>query len=116
MGSTSGTTVIIALGQIDSLLGAHSEGVNVTEKLNSYQTIGFSINTASLIMGGLVVLGMFIYPRERAKRTSSSLLAITLATAVMLLSHLPVATVGKILQTLTSSNRLNMGGFSFSTL
>ena len=46
----------------------------------------------------------------------SSLLAIILATAVMLLFHLPVATVGKIPQTLISSNRLNMGDFSFSAL
>lgn len=43
----------------------------------------------------------------------SSLLAIILATAVMLLFHLPVATVGKIPQTLISSNRLNMGDLAF---
>ena len=115
-GFTSGIAIIIALGQIDNLFGVHSEGTNVIEKLSSYQTIGFPINTASLIMGGLVILGMFIYPKKWAKRMPSSLLAIILATAVMLLFHLPVATVGKIPQTLISSNRLNMGDFSFSAL
>ncbi|XIN34981.1 SulP family inorganic anion transporter [Enterococcus faecium] len=115
-GFTSGIAIIIAIGQIDNLFGVHSEGTNVIEKLSSYQTIGFPINTASLIMGGLVILGMFIYPKKWAKRMPSSLLAIILATAVMLLFHLPVATVGKIPQTLISSNRLNMGDFSFSAL
>ncbi|WP_316396750.1 hypothetical protein, partial [Enterococcus faecium] len=43
--------------RIDNLFGVHSEGTNVIEKLSSYQTIGFPINTASLIMGGLVILG-----------------------------------------------------------
>ncbi|HAT7602637.1 TPA: SulP family inorganic anion transporter [Enterococcus faecium] len=50
-GFTSGIAIIIALGQIDNLFGVHSEGTNVIEKLSSYQTIGFPINTASLIMG-----------------------------------------------------------------
>lgn len=63
-GFTSGIAIIIALGQIDNLFGVHSEGTNVIEKLSSYQTIGFPINTASLIMGGLVILGMFIYPKN----------------------------------------------------
>ncbi len=49
---------------------------NVIEKLSSYQTLGFPINIASLIMGGLVILGMFIYPKKWAKRMPSSLLAI----------------------------------------
>lgn len=115
-GFTSGIAIIIALGQIDNLFGVHSEGTNVIEKLSSYQTLGFPINIASLIMGGLVILGMFIYPKKWAKRMPSSLLAIILATVVTLLCHLPVATVGNIPQTLISSNRLGLGDFSFSAL
>ncbi|WP_274661685.1 SulP family inorganic anion transporter [Enterococcus lactis] len=115
-GFTSGIAIIIALGQIDNLFGVHSEGTNVIEKLSSYQTLGFPINIASLIMGGLVILGMFIYPKKWAKRMPSSLLAIILATVVTLLCHLPVDTVGNIPQTLISSNRLGLGDFSFSAL
>ncbi len=115
-GFTSGIAIIIALGQIDNLFGVHSEGTNVIEKLSSYQTLGFPINIASLIMGGLVILGMFIYQKKWSKRMPSSLLAIILATVVTLLCHLPVATVGNIPQTLISSNRLGLGDFSFSAL
>ena len=115
-GFTSGIAIIIALGQIDNLFGVHSEGTNVIEKLSSYQTLGFPINIASLIMGGLVILGMFIYPKKWAKRMPSSLFAIILATVVTLLCHLPVDTVGNIPQTLISSNRLGLGDFSFSAL
>ena len=115
-GFTSGIAIIIALGQIDNLFGVHSEGTNVIEKLSSYQTLGFPINIASLIMGGLVILGMFIYPKKWSKRMPSSLLAIILATVVTLLCHLPVDTVGNIPQTLISSNRLGLGDFSFSAL
>ena len=115
-GFTSGIAIIIALGQIDNLFGVHSEGTNVIEKLSSYQTLGFPINIASLIMGGLVILGMLIKKKKWSKRMPSSLLAIILATVVTLLCHLPVDTVGNIPQTLISSNRLGLGDFSFSAL
>lgn len=115
-GFTSGIAIIIALGQVDNLFGVHSEGANVIEKFLSYQTFGFSINFSSFIMGLLVIIGMIIYPKKWAKTIPSSLMAIILATVSMFLFHLPIATVGKIPQTLISSDRLTFAAFHLDSL
>lgn len=115
-GFTSGIAIIIALGQVDNLFGVHSEGANVIEKFLSYQTFGFSINFSSFIMGLLVIIGMIIYPKKWAQTIPSSLMAIILATVAMFLFHLPIATVGKIPQTLISSDRLTFAVFHLDSL
>ena len=115
-GFTSGIAIIIALGQVDNLFGVHSEGANVIEKFLSYQTFGFSINFSSFIMGLLVIIGMIIYPKIWAQTIPSSLMAIILATVAMFLFHLPIATVGKIPQTLISSDRLTFAAFHLDSL
>lgn len=115
-GFTSGIAIIIALGQVDNLFGVHSEGANVIEKFLSYQTFGFSINFFSFIMGLLVIIGMIIYPKKWAQTIPSSLMAIILATVAMFLFHLPIATVGKIPQTLISSDRLTFAAFHLDSL
>ena len=115
-GFTSGIAIIIALGQVDNLFGVHSEGANVIEKFLSYQTFGFSINFSSFIMGLLVIIGMIIYPKKLAQTIPSSLMAIILATVAMFLFHLPIATVGKIPQTLISSDRLTFAAFHLDSL
>lgn len=115
-GFTSGIAIIIALGQVDNLFGVHSEGANAIEKFLSYQTFGFSINFSSFIMGLLVIIGMIIYPKKWAQTIPSSLMAIILATVAMFLFHLPIATVGKIPQTLISSDRLTFAAFHLDSL
>lgn len=115
-GFTSGIAIIIALGQVDNLFGVHSEGANMIEKFLSYQTFGFSINFSSFIMGLLVIIGMIIYPKKWAQTIPSSLMAIILATVAMFLFHLPIATVGKIPQTLISSDRLTFAAFHLDSL
>lgn len=115
-GFTSGIAIIIALGQVDNLFGVHSEGANVIEKFLSYQTFGFSINFSSFIMGLLVIIGMIIYPKKWAQTIPSSLMVIILATVAMFLFHLPIATVGKIPQTLISSDRLTFAAFHLDSL
>ena len=115
-GFTSGIAIIIALGQVDNLFGVHSEGANVIEKLSSYHTLGFPVNIASFLMGFVVIVGMILYPKKWAAKVPSSLLAIILTTVVMLLFKLPIATVGKIPQTLISSDRLMINAFNLSAL
>lgn len=109
-GFTSGIAIIIALGQVDNLFGVHSEGANVLEKLASYQTLGFSVNFSALTMGILVIVAMFCYPKKWNQKIPASLVAIVVCTILMMLFHFPLATVGKIPQSLISSNRL---GFDF---
>lgn len=108
-GFTSGIAIIIALGQVDNLFGVHSEGSNVIEKMTSYQGLGFSPATATWLMGLLVILGLFFYPKSWNQKIPGSLVLIILCTAVMVLFDLPIATVGRIPQTLIGEQRLHLG-------
>lgn len=108
-GFTSGIAIIIALGQVDNLFGAHSEGSNVIEKMASYQELGFSPATATWLMGLLVILGLVFYPKSWNQKIPGSLVLIILCTAVMMLFDLPIATVGRIPQTLIGEQRLHLG-------
>lgn len=108
-GFTSGIAIIIALGQVDNLFGVHSEGSNVIEKMASYQELGFSPATATWLMGLLVILGLAFYPKSWNQKIPGSLVLIILCTAVMMLFDLPIATVGRIPQTLIGEQRLHLG-------
>lgn len=108
-GFTSGIAIIITLGQVDNLFGVHSEGSNVIEKMASYQELGFSPATATWLMGLLVILGLVFYPKSWNQKVPGSLVLITLCTAVMMLFDLPIATVGRIPQTLIGEQRLHLG-------
>lgn len=108
-GFTSGIAIIIALGQVDNLFGVHSEGSNVIEKMASYQELGFSPATATWLMGLLVILGLVFYPKSWNQKIPGSLVLIILCTAVMMLFDLPIATVGRIPQTLIGEQRLHLG-------
>lgn len=108
-GFTSGIAIIIALGQVDNLFGVHSEGSNVIEKMASYQELGFSPATATWLMGLLVILGLVFYPKSWNQKVPGSLVLIILCTAVMVLFDLPIATVGRIPQTLIGEQRLHLG-------
>lgn len=115
-GFTSGIAIIIALGQVDNLFGVHSTGENLIEKLSSYSETGFDINYLALLMGGLVIIGMSIYPKKWAQKFPSSLLAIVLGTVAMLVFNLPMVTVGEIPKTLISSNHLNIADFDYTAM
>lgn len=108
-GFTSGIAIIIALGQVDNLFGVHSKGSNVIEKMASYQELGFSPVTATWLMGLLVILGLVFYPKSWNQKIPGSLVLIILCTAVMVLFDLPIATVGRIPQTLIGEQRLHLG-------
>lgn len=108
-GFTSGIAIIIALGQVDNLFGVHSEGSNVIEKMASYQELGFSPDTTTWLMGLLVILGLVFYPKSWNQKVPGSLVLIILCTAVMMLFDLPIATVGRIPQTLIGEQRLHLG-------
>lgn len=114
-GFTSGIAIIIALGQVDNLFGVHSQGGNVIEKMASYQELGFAPATATWLMGLLVILGLLFYPKSWNQKIPGSLVLIILCTAVMMVFDLPIATVGRIPQTLIGEQRLQLG-FSLDDL
>jgi SulP family sulfate permease len=109
-GFTSGIALIIAIGQVDNLLGIQTAGsASAAVKFLGYFNGGFTVDWHALALGGIVIATMLLWPRKWNTRFPSSLLGIILATVLNSVLKWPVAVIGEIPQTLLLSDRL---GFS----
>ena len=96
-GFTSGIAVIIALGQLDNFFGVKSVGDSAIEKLLSYFTKGvFTPDWAAVIIGAAVMVFMFVFPKKWNAVVPASLIAIIIATAVVMIGKLDVPSVSSI--------------------
>lgn len=107
-GFTSGIAIIIALGQVDNFFGVTSEGSSAVQKLISYGHLGFSPNASAVLLGGIVVLTMIIWPKKWNAKVPSSLVGIIIALAISMGFKLDVAVVGNIPKTLLPETRLGL--------
>lgn len=111
-GFTSGIAIVIALGQLDNFFGVTSTGGSAVEKFLSYFTNGFSPNITAVIIGVLVILFMIFYPKKWNAVVPASLVSIILATAVVMIFSLDVASVGKIPSSLLLDERFSFADFN----
>lgn len=107
-GFTSGIAIIIALGQVDNFFGVTSEGSTAVEKLISYGRLGFSPNLSAVLLGGIVILTMIVWPKKWNAKVPSSLVGIIIALAVSIGFKMDVAVVGNIPKTLLPETRLGL--------
>jgi sulfate permease, SulP family len=115
-GFTSGIAVIISLGQINNLTGFVSSGTSTLAKLSSYFTTAQNFNAAAFLIGSVVILFMFIYPKKLNQYCPSSLAAIILATIATVVFKLPVDNVGEIPRSLFLQNRLQLSGINLDQI
>lgn len=117
MGFTSGIAIIIAMGQIDNFFGTVSEGGSNLEKIASYFHLGFHPNWESVLIGGLVMAVMLLWPKKWGARVPGSLVGIIVAAIVAALAGMDqLATVGDIPKTLLLSDRLSLRVLNLSML
>lgn len=117
-GFTSGIAIIIAVGQIDYLLGLDPKaGGELFIKLGGYFTSEIHPNWEALLLGGGVIITMAAWPRVRISRhLPASLVGIIAATVVALLAHLDVPMIGSIPRTILLDQRLSLDSFSWQAL
>lgn len=116
-GFTSGIALIIAIGQIDNLLGIQTgQGESAAMKLFGYFKSGIPIDWHSALLGCLVIALMIVWPKKWQSRFPSSLLGIILATALNVLLQWPVKTIGAIPQTLLLNEHLTLGAIPWANL
>ena len=100
-GFTSGIALIIAIGQIDNLLGIKTPGAESSAlKLTGYLRGGFTPDWPTLLLGLLVIGLMILWPKKWNARFPASLLGIIVATLVAVLLNLQVAVIGDIPRTI----------------
>lgn len=107
-GFTSGIAIIIALGQVDNFFGVTSEGSTAIAKLLSYGHLGFSPNLSAVLLGGIVIATMILWPKKWNAKVPSSLVGIIIALGVSMGFKMDVAIVGNIPKTLLPETRLGL--------
>jgi SulP family sulfate permease len=115
-GFTSGIAIIIALGQIDNLLGVTTPAAeNVVEKLTYYVEHGVTPDLQAVAIALLVIATMIVWPRFKiGQRIPGSLVGIVLATLVVVLTQWGVPVIGAIPRTILLDNRLSLGGIPWT--
>lgn len=107
-GFTSGIALVIAIGQIDNLLGIQTPGhASAAEKFIAYFTADLPpISTHAIACALVVVLTMIALPRFGwGTRLPAALLGIGIVTALAAALHWPVATIGTIPATIILPDR-----------
>jgi SulP family sulfate permease len=116
-GFTSGIALIIAIGQIDNLIGVKTPGAeSVALKLLGYLEGGLTPNLYAIAVGSLVMLMMLFWPASWNSRFPASLLGIIVATFLAVILSWPVNTIGEIPQTLILSERLEFSVIPWENL
>lgn len=115
-GFTSGIAIIIALGQLDNFFGVKSVGSSTLIKTASYFHGNFNPNISAIVIGGVVIIIMLVWPKRWGAKIPSSLVGIIIASVVSVVFKLPVEVVGDIPKTLISSNRLHLETIQLSEM
>ncbi|HEX2229836.1 MAG TPA: SulP family inorganic anion transporter [Candidatus Binatia bacterium] len=116
-GFTTGIALIIAIGQLDNLLGiqtnkAHSAAL----KLLGYFQTDFTPDWQALVLGTLVIFTMALWPKNWGARFPGSLAGIFFATVLNAFFDVSVPVIGKIPQTLVLDDRLTLDMIPFNQL
>jgi len=116
-GFTAGIALTIALGQVDNFLGTTSVGEGAIDKLLSVITGKAGLpDYRTVIIGGIVILVMLVWPKKWNARVPSSLVGIIVATVVNLILGFDIACVGEIPKKLFLDARLSFGDIDWSQI
>ncbi|WP_336609492.1 SulP family inorganic anion transporter, partial [Campylobacter sp. RM9333] len=110
-GFTSGIAVIIALGQIDNLLGVKASGITTLEKTINYFKMDLDINYISVFICIFVVVFMLAYPKKYQKYAPASLIALIVATLISIIFSLDIQRIGVIPTNIILDDRFAFSDF-----
>jgi len=115
-GFTSGIALIIALGQIDNVLGvAPRPGEAAIDRLWHLLTEPPPLDWHAMVIAAIVIMTMLILPRIR-RDIPASLIGIIAATAVTVAAGWQVARIGTIPQTIILDERLTFATIPWAAL
>lgn len=106
-GFTSGIALIIFIGQMDNFLGVKTTGADSAAlKFIGYFKGGFTPDWHAIVLAGIVILTMLLWPIKWNVKFPASLLGIILATVLNAALSWPVKMIGVIPQTLFLADRM----------
>jgi SulP family sulfate permease len=127
-GFTSGIAWIIAIGQIDNLLGVRVPrgelpvvGLEFLQESAALKMLGYLQHNVTpdwrtLLVGGVVIALMVLWPKTWNARFPASLLGIVAATTLVMLTGWDTPAIGAIPQTLLLDERLSGAAIPWANL
>ena len=115
-GFTSGIALVIAIGQLGNAFGVNAAGEGTIGKVMTFISNIGDTSWQTLLVAGMVVLIMALYPKKLSKYVPASLVAIIIATAVVKLTSLDVKTIGSIPSSIINSEVLNISAVDIPML
>ncbi|MBX7387481.1 SulP family inorganic anion transporter [Clostridium chauvoei] len=116
-GFTSGIALIIAIGQLDNFFGVSTKGAeSAAGKVIHFLQGPLNPNWYAVLLGGVVVLTMIVWPKKWNAIVPSSLIGLILALGINLIFKLPVEVIGSIPKTLFLDDRLTIGAIDLATV
>ncbi len=118
-GFTAGIAVTIAIGQIKDFLGlTYPEGTHAVETMEKAEAVIKSIGTVnlwSLLVGGIGLLILIVWPMIN-KKIPGSLIAVVVGAAIVKIFHLPVNTIGDLFKIESSLPTFSVPNVSLDTI
>lgn len=118
-GFTAGIAVTIAIGQIKDFLGlTYPEGTHAVETMEKAEAVIKSIGTVnlwSLLVGGIGLLILIVWPMIN-KKIPGSLIAVVVGAAIVKIFHLPVNTIGDLFKIESSLPPFSVPNVSLDTI
>ena len=118
-GFTSGIALTIVIGQIKDFLGlTFPKGTNAIETVEKLEAVAHSINTFNpwaLLVGGIALLILIVWPKI-SKKIPGSLIAVIVGTVVVKAFNLEVNTIGDLYTISSSLPPFTVPSFDFATV
>jgi len=116
-GFTSGIALIIAIGQIDNILGVVTPSAESSAvKLIQYFQTPLNPSVYAILICALVVAVMLLWPKKWNAAFPSSLVALIAALGASVALKLPVAVIGDIPKTLLPEHRLSLAAIDLAAM
>jgi SulP family sulfate permease len=116
-GFTSGIAIVIAIGQLDALLGVHTPSASAPlMKLIGYGQTGITPDWHAIAIAVSVMALMLAWPPRWQARLPGSLVAIVGASLIGAVAGWPLATIGKVPATVFLSEHFSLPAFRIDLL
>ncbi|MBR2523381.1 MAG: SulP family inorganic anion transporter [Clostridiales bacterium] len=115
-GFTSGIALVIAIGQLGNAFGVDASGEGTVGKVITFAGNIGDTSWQTLVVAGLVVLIMALYPKKLSQYVPSSLVAIIIATVAAIVFKLDVKTIGSIPKSIINSETLDIRSVDLAML
>lgn len=116
-GFTTGIALIIAIGQLDNFFGVSTKSADSSAMKVVYFIQGpLNINWYAVLIGGMVIATMILWPKKWNSIIPSSLVGLILAVSANVICNFPIEVIGDIPKKLLLDERLTFASLNIEMI